>query len=170
MKALIADIRSAFSDRALPAPEDITHCSYYRKYGGAYDGPCWECADMTEFFAGRRWADLSARELRRHGDADSLFTVEAYCYLLPAYLVAALADPDELDVCCEHLDYRFGPKPTDEWGNQHLKAIFASLSDKELDVLIRYFEFDQGRTDDFDGYRGRCIGNISQELKRRRRR
>jgi len=30
--------------------------------------------------------------LRRHGDADGMFKIEAYCYFLPTYLIAALTD------------------------------------------------------------------------------
>lgn len=166
MSALIGDIAAAFRDRVQPAADNITRCSYEKRYGGELDGPCYECAEMAEFFADKSWADLSARELFENGKYDVLFTVEAYCYLLPAYLSTALTDPHELDVCLEHLEYRFGPKPDDPWGCQRLSAVFESLTVDELKVCMRYFE--RASTDDFENFRERAIANLSAELTRRR--
>ena len=165
MNALIGDITAAFRNRVQPAADNITRCGYDKRNGGELDGPCDDCAEMAEFFADKSWGDLSARELFENGKYDVLFTVAAYCYFLPAYLSAALTDPHELDVCLEHLEYRFGPKPDDPWGCQRLTAIFRSLTDDELKVCLRYFE--SADLDDFENYRERALANISEELTRR---
>ena len=165
MNALIADIGEAFRDRAQPAADSITRCSYDKKYGGELHGPCDDCAEMAAYFADKRWTDVGASELFRYGKYDVLFTVEAYCYFLPAYLSAGLTDPKELDVCIEHLEYRFGPKPDDQWGRQRLGAVFELLTDDELKVCLRYFE--RADFDDFENYRERALANIAEELTRR---
>lgn len=166
MSALVTDIRKAFSNRAMPDRDNITRCSYDKKYGGAYDGPCLECSRMAEFFGSKQWFDISVRELRREGDAASLFTREAYCYFLPAYLIAALTDPDEADVLVDGLEFQFGRKPEDDWGYFHwLSEILALLTHDELKVCQRYFKRAQG--DDFDNCRARAITNIRCELDRR---
>jgi len=165
MSALIADIAAAFRNRAQPGADNITRCGYDKRNGGELDGPCDDCAEMAEFFGDKSWADISARELFENGKYDVLFTVEAYCYLLPAYLSAALTDPQELDVCLEHLEYRFGPKPDDSWGCQRLSAVFELLTEDELKVCMRYFE--RASSEDFEDFRERALANITEELTRR---
>lgn len=165
MNALIADIEAAFRSRAQPTADNITRCSYDKRNGGELDGPCYECAEMAEFFAGKDWTQLTATDLFQNGQADGLFTVEAYCYFLPAFLSTALTDPKELDVCCEHLEYRFGAKPDDSWGSQRLKAILQSLANDELKVCSRYFE--SVTSYDFENFRKRALSNIAEELTRR---
>jgi hypothetical protein len=167
MKDLISQIQEAFAHRTYPGDDNITRCTYDKKHGGQYAGPCGECMDMAEFFCGRRWQAVTATELRQHGDADCLFTIEAYCYYLPAYLVAALANPGELDVCLDHLTYRFGPEPKDAFGNDRLSAIFIALSKKELQTLLAYFKNSYKPEEDFRDFHARSISNLEQELLRR---
>lgn len=165
MNALVADIAAAFRNRAQPCADNITRCSYDKRNGGELDGPCDDCAEMAEFFTDKSWADISARELFENGKSDGLFTVEAYCYLLPAFLSAALTEPYELDVCLEHLEYRFGPKPEDSWGGERLRAVFRLLTDDELKVCLRYFK--GASSDNFESFHERAVANIAEELTRR---
>ena len=55
MDDLVARIEAAFAARAHPGDTEITRCTYDRVNGGTMDGPCWECVEMAEFFAGRSW-------------------------------------------------------------------------------------------------------------------
>jgi len=161
MDALIAEISTAFSPRAYPGDQNITRCTYDKKNGGSYDGPCWECEEMADFFKGKDWRDLKGRDLRQHGDNDALFTVSAYCYFLPAYLIAAISDPKALDVCVDHLTYRFGPKVDEEWGTQRLAGIRTELNVAETRVALEYFRFAMHREPrDFDGFCQRAIQNL----------
>ena len=162
-------VRQAFAWRRRPGKGDITHCSYDKKYGGQYDGPCLECVQMARFFAGKHWSELTARALKRDGDATALFTVEAYCFLLPAYLIAAVTEPETLDTALDGLTYHFGPRPDDEWGQERLRAILAELRDEELAVLLRHFERELAKDFDFDDFCQRSINGIGGELERRTR-
>ena len=167
MEDITRQIERAFAARAHPGEENITRCGYDKKNGGEYDGPCGECQRMTDFFRGKAWRELSARDLRTRGDADSLFTVEAYCYYLPVYLIAAVRDRKTLDVCVDHLTYRFGPKTEDAHGQDRLSAVFGALSDIELHAILQYFRYSHALERDFDGYCERSISNVERELSQR---
>lgn len=116
---------------------------------------------MAQFFAGKSWRTLGGHALFLNGQADALFTVKAYCYLLPAYLLAAIREPRELDVCVEHLAYRFGPKPDDPWGNERLSQILRELTPDERAVLRAYFQFTLTQEDDWDGFVERALRNLA---------
>ena len=131
--ALIQRIEEAFAHHPPPAPNNITRCSYDRRNGGEFDGPCSECADMAEFFAGKSWQSLDAKDMRANGDADSLFTIEAYTYLLLAYLIAAVRDPETLDVCTDRLPSRFGPRSGDEYGEARRESGSSGTGRKRRD-------------------------------------
>jgi hypothetical protein len=163
MDDLVARIEAAFAARAHPGDSEITRCTHARVNGGTMDGPCWECVEMQEFFAGKSWQTLGGQALFLNGQADALFTVSAYCYLLPAYLVAAIREPRELDVCVEHLPYRFGPKPGDPWCDERLAQILRELTPDEREAVRAYFQFALTQEDDWDGYIERAIRNLAPD-------
>lgn len=164
---IVEAIHQAFTWRPLPGKGDITHCSFDKKYGGQYDDPCRECVQMARSFAGKHWSKMTAKALRRHGNSTALFTIEAYCFLLPAYLVAAVTDPETLDVGLDGLTYRFGPRPDDEWGQDRLRAILTELRNEELTVLLHHFERFLKKDGDFEDFCQRSIDNVGSELRQR---
>jgi hypothetical protein len=161
MEDLVARIEAAFAARPHPGDTEITRCTYDPVNGGTMDGPCWECVEMAEFFAGRSWRGVRGWELRRYGDANALFTVEAYCYYLPAYLTAAIREPDACGACVECLPFRFGPKPDDLWGNERLGHILRELTPVERGAVRAYFQFALTQEDDWDGYVERALANLA---------
>jgi hypothetical protein len=165
MEQITRQIDNAFCVREYPGDNNVTHCTYDKANGGNHDGPCGECVAIADFFCGKLWRDISAKELRIHGQADILFTVEAYCYYLPAYLIAAVRDCEELDVCANHLTYRFGPKAEDGLGQDRLSKMFAALSGVELQVILEVFKHAYDLEDDFDGYLERSILNVERALQ-----
>lgn len=160
MNELIAQIETAFSARQPPGEENITRCSYDKKNGGSFEGPCFECVEMAAFFRGKKWQELTAVELRREGSTDSLFTTPAYCYFLPAYLTAAIRDPEQADVCVDHLGFRFGPKNDDVFEQARLSQILAELTPAERAAVLAYFRFAFVRDGDFGGWLERSIAMI----------
>jgi len=162
MDDLVARIDAAFSERAHPGNSEITRCAYDRVNGGTMDGPCWECEEMADFFAGKSWRGVRAADLRRYGDSDALYTIKAYCYYLPAYLTAAIREPGDLDVCVDHLAYRFGPEPGDAWRDEHLARTVGDLTPDERAATHAYFQF--ARTQDpkdFGGFIERALRNLA---------
>jgi hypothetical protein len=161
MDGLVARIEAAFAARAHPGNTAITRCAYDRVNGGAMDGPCWQCVEMAAFFADKSWRGVRGVDLRRHGDTDALFTVAAYCYFLPAYLLAAIREPRELDVCIDHLSYRFGPEPGDPWTDERLAQLLRELQADERAAVHAYFEFALTQDEDGDGYVERALRNLA---------
>ena len=54
--------------------------------------------DITDYFRGTTWEGHAVKSLRRHSSAIStFFTPLAFHFWLPAYLIAAIEDPEELD-------------------------------------------------------------------------
>ena len=116
---------------------------------------------MTEFFDKKRWSELNASDLQIHGQTDGLFSVEAYCYFLPAYLIASMVDPRSLDICVEHLAYRFGPRDGDSFSIDRIRSVVSSLSEAQRLSTLGYFQFAQVRDGDFEGFSSRAIRNLA---------
>lgn len=95
-----------------------------------------------------------------------LMTIPAYCYYLPALLIAAIRDPYELDVCVEYLTYRFGPKPDDAYRVGRVKRILAELNDDEVNAVLQYFRFAEQRDGDFDDFCKRSKENLELGITR----
>jgi hypothetical protein len=130
MRPIVDEIAAAFADRAYPGDDAIT----------LFQGSDYEGDRMAEFFRGRSWRDLRPAELRRHGSTSGFFTVPAYCYYLPAYLLGMLEDRDTMDVCWDHLEFDFGPRPGDASRQTRLAEILASLTEPQLRAVLRFFQ------------------------------
>lgn len=163
MSDLVGQITQAFAWRPYPGDDNIVRCTYEKRHGGTLDGPCGECAELREYFCGKSWRNLKADELRYYGQTDFLFSVKGYCFFLPAYLIAAIDEPDNLDVCVEYLTFRFGAKEDDAMGSQRLSEIILELTSKERAACLSYFKFDLERWDeDFGGWRQRAIAKLTE--------
>lgn len=84
---------------------------------------------------------------------------------LLAYLTAAVHDREELDVCVDHLTYRFGPKAEDAFGENRLSEIFSTLTEVELRAILNCFQYAYNLEEDFDGYCSRSISNVERALQ-----
>ena len=76
---LTAKISDAFADVTLPTSV-VSH-------------QCPECESVETAFEGRRWSEVPVDTIRYHRDALPLLTPEAYVFLIPAYLIAAVREP-----------------------------------------------------------------------------
>jgi len=101
----IDEIASAFPLEPIPVEDDLTHCSHEKRYGGAYGGPCDDCSEIAEFFAGKRWNQPTVLEYRRFCDAITLMTQEAFNYYLPGWMTASLIHCEDADVVPDYLLY-----------------------------------------------------------------
>lgn len=91
VEELIAKIKNAWRELPYPGDENIFTPHSYDDEG------------ITEYFSGTTWEDHSVEELRAHCAAFTFFTPIAYRYWLPAFLMAWVLDPEELDVCVDAL-------------------------------------------------------------------
>jgi hypothetical protein len=59
--------------------------------------------DIVNYFGGTTWRGHSPTGLRCHSSAFTFFTAEAFRYWLPAFMIAAIQDPEEADVVVERI-------------------------------------------------------------------
>lgn len=59
--------------------------------------------EAEHVFGRKRWQDLTVRDLRDYAHTLSLMTPRAFRFILPAYLIAVLKQPSELDTGCGSL-------------------------------------------------------------------
>lgn len=91
---VIALIEQAFSDTVYPDDDllDADHCP--------------ECAEIYAAFRGKHWKSFTdIRLLREHYLALSSFYPASFRYYLPAFMRAALVDPETADIILDGLEY-----------------------------------------------------------------
>ncbi|KAF0812103.1 hypothetical protein IGB42_03380 [Andreprevotia sp. IGB-42] len=103
MQSAVADlsvqIRAAFQQRRYPA--------------GALTVATYDDEGTDAWFTDKRWADLGVQQLRTHESALHFSTDEAFCYFLPAFMLAVLDDPVTADVLIDTLQAKLLPPKAD---------------------------------------------------------
>ena len=98
--------------------------------------------DITDYFRGTTWEGHSAESLRMHSSAIStFFTPIAFHYWLPAYLVAAIEDPEELDVGLDSLISSLFPERDGSSFQAEQQERFALLTNEQKLAVISTLEF-----------------------------
>lgn len=134
--SLIDEIAAAFPLEPIPAEDDLTHCTYEKRYGGTYGGPCDDCSEIAEFFAGKRWNEPTVLEYRRFCDAITLMTQNAFNYYLPGWLTASLIHCEDADVVPDYLLYAMsGAAGIDE---ARIERCYYTLNVKQLLCVKRF--------------------------------
>jgi len=82
--SIVAVIRQAFSGVLLPDENNIV----------MHD--CDECAGVRRAFAGRHWKELDRDFVSHYQNSLFLFTPQAFCFYLPAFMITALYDDQSL--------------------------------------------------------------------------
>lgn len=59
--------------------------------------------DIINYFSGTTWRGHDAASLRAHSSAFTFFTPEAFHYWLPAFMVAAMQNPQAADVVVDRI-------------------------------------------------------------------
>ncbi|WP_432721247.1 hypothetical protein R0381_002610 [Jeongeupia wiesaeckerbachi] len=96
---------------------------------------------VADYFAGTSWKGHAVEKLRAQESAISIFfTPEAYHYWLPAYLVAAIEDPANLDIVTDHLIGSLSPHPLKNRLGPEKKARLALLTKEQIALIICVFE------------------------------
>ena len=98
--------------------------------------------DITEYFRGTTWEGHSARSLMGHSSAIScFFTPTAYHYWLPAYLIAAIEYPEELDAGLDSLISSLFPERDGSSFHAEQQERFALLTYEQKQAVISTLEF-----------------------------
>jgi hypothetical protein len=92
-----------------------------------------EFDDIENYFGSTTWRGHSPVDLRCHSAAFTFFTPEAFHYWLPAFMIAAINNPEEADVVCERIAWSV----SDSYAAQRWPLF--SLAQRE--AVARYFRF-----------------------------
>jgi len=98
--------------------------------------------DITEYFRGTTWEGHSAKSLRGYSSAIStFFTPIAYHYWLPAFLIAAIENPEELDAGLGSLISSLFPESEGSFFYAEQQERFTLLTDEQKLAVIATLEF-----------------------------
>jgi hypothetical protein len=86
VREIAREVEDAFATVTYPGDDKLV------AYPNSY-----ECRNVEESFRGKHWRDISLRVLREHNFSQVLFSLEAFRFYLPCYLLAALLHPKETD-------------------------------------------------------------------------
>lgn len=100
-------ITRAFSARARPDDRDLVAADVDQRPGR---NP--ESLALAQAFRGLPWQTVNADMVRTFKDALPLFTPAAFAYYLPAYMLACLKAPDEVDTAFDGVIFNLTPPRT----------------------------------------------------------
>ena len=144
-QSLINEIAVAFPLDPIPLADDITRCTYDRKNGGSFSGPCSDCVKIAEFFASKQWDEPTPLEYRRFCDATSLMTQNAFNYYLPGWMTASVADHRTADVLPDHLISTMSGRS--EFSAARIEKCYECLSESQLLCIKRFIVWYHGDED-----------------------
>jgi hypothetical protein len=93
----------------------------------------WEGASLDPLVAGMRWQDIPVDVIRRYPTALLLLTPEGFRFCLPAYLLGALRDPEEVDVLRELVFLTLTPSGSD-WNRNRVRDQVSLLTQQQWDA------------------------------------
>ena len=123
--------------------EGWSHAPYPGDDAIAYDqsGGHLECAQVAEFFRGKRWKDVTLAALRSYrGDASAclaFMSPEAFRYYLPAYMLIALDDYAEADVIADSALNMLTPGELRESWNERAKG----FSQRQREAILSFLNY-----------------------------
>lgn len=156
-----AIIREAFAAVPYPGDEHIVHCEFDKRWGGSMDGPCRECAEVVELLRRVRVLRRKPEDLSYVSFALASVTDEAFAYLLPVFLIAALESPKEAGGVLESLEFRLAPD-SDSADSSRISRRLAMLSVPQLEAVKSYFLSEVGHFSEVAVRR--ALANVESEL------
>lgn len=130
-----AAIHHAWQDSAPPPPDRIS-------------APTYDDEGVAAYFCGRTWREHEVAALRYHSVGLSFFTAEAFCYYLPAYMLAVLADPEAADVIYDSILFHLSPEQLGKQWADSYRARIAGFTEEQKRAISAYLSFCGARCDD----------------------
>src|SRR5579859_2030598 len=132
-KKLLEEIERAFSNSQYPGDDNLV----YDNSANAWPDVVITKADLR----GKHWKDLTIETINYHRDDLPALTPTAFCFYLPAFLIACISYSDTVDVLPENLIYSlskdYGNEQTTTWH----RAIIEALSPEQKGVLVKFLEW-----------------------------
>jgi len=100
----------------------------------------------ANYFSGRSWKGHKTADLRQHLDAFYEFEPEAFCYYLPAFMLADITDPIDADIIGEAIVWFFTPRENErlidkEYINNRI-ALFSQQELAAIEAFITWFDIE----------------------------
>ncbi len=109
---------------------------------------------IVSYFAGTTWRGHAPANLRANSSAFSFFSPDAFHYWLPAFLIAAINDPEEADVVVEYIAWSVRDHyPAGAW---------PLFSRAQRQALMAYFRFQIERFPNGNEYECEALGILEQ--------
>lgn len=110
--------------------------------------PTYDDEGVAAYFQGRSWQGHDVESLRYHSVGLSFFTAEAFCYYLPAYMLAVLADVQAADVIYDGILFHLSPRQLGRTWADSYRARIAGFSDDQKQAIAAYLAWCRARYDD----------------------
>jgi len=119
--AVIRQIEDAWADAPYPGDENI------------FTPDSYDDEDIGNYFHGTTWRGHDPVALRAHGSAFTFFTPAAFHYWLPAFMLAAIENPDAADVILDQI-----PRSV---SNQYASKRWPLFTEPQRNAVAAYLRF-----------------------------
>lgn len=126
---IVQETQIAFADIQYPGDDRLVESSGY-----------WELEKLAEQFRGKNWKEVPVTTINRYRFCLSFFTPEAFCYYLPAFILAVRLFPDEVDTLPDNVYYRLTPPEQDGTQMDKLIRIANILNLPQKEVVKQFIQ------------------------------
>lgn len=110
--------------------------------------PTYDDEGVAAYFRGRTWQNHEVATLRYHDVGLSFFTAEAFCYYLPAYMLAVLEDLEAADVIYDSILFHLSPEQLGKQWADSYQARIAGFTEEQKRAISAYLAWCGARSDD----------------------
>ena len=118
---VIRQIEEAWADVPYPGDENI------------FTPDSYDDEDIVNYFHSTTWRGHDPVALRAHSSAFTFFTPVAFHYWLPAFMIAAIENPDEADVILDYI-----PRSV---SNQYARERWLLFTETQRNAVAAYLRF-----------------------------
>ena len=125
-------ILEAFRATPYPGDEDLVTDQ------SGYDS---ESREIASAFKGKNWKDISLKMLREHADALPFFTLTAFRYYLPAYMIGCVDSYYDVDVALDSVLFNLTPpKERSGWEWDFFYARAQRFNEQEREAIRSFLD------------------------------
>ena len=129
---IVQQITTAFASSERPAADALRN------------DHCCECAEISDAYGGRPWAEISLQDILR-GRETALLSAAAWRYYLPAMMIWCIRAPETVDVIQDNLVCQLEPPTEDRGVPEWFAARAAGFSDAQRAAIAAYLDWSRQR-------------------------
>jgi hypothetical protein len=132
-KRLVEQVKNVFRDNVYPGDEQLVFSFPFRDE---------EREAILRDFKGKHWQELTFETLYEDRNCLSRLTPAAYCFYLPALLIAVLENYETCDTLASSLRYTLTPPESDSHWLEQFYAIVEGLTKPQKMSIRDFFRLD----------------------------